>query len=116
MLWSRKDATRLRRVIPLDFFEHRAAVVAVIAHHDQEHPDAPAKGPDRILSIVQHTMNLARDVKENPDPYKSAAAGINARRLGQIDPQLLRLAARVLADLPSLVIDTVPTHELWGAE
>lgn len=107
MLWSRREATRLRRVIPLDMFGARAVVVAVVAQHDQEHPDAPATGQDRVLSIVGHTVELARDVRAHPDRYASAAAGINAHRIGQIDPQLLRLAPAVLKALPGLVADAV---------
>lgn len=107
MLWSRREAARLRRVVPVDLFGGRAAVVAVIAHHDQEHPDAPATGQDRVLSILGHTVELARDVRAHPDRYASAAAGINAHRTGQIDPQLLRLAPAVLKALPGLAAGAV---------
>lgn len=101
MLWSRRDATRLRRTIPLSLFGGLAAVAAVIDHHDRTHSTAPAAGEARVQSIVAHTIALAADVDAHPDRY-SAAHGLHARSRGDVDPMLLARARSVLAELPRL--------------
>lgn len=101
MLWSRRDATRLRRRIPLSLFGGQAAVAAVIDDHDRTRPAAPAHGEARVQSIVAHTIALAADVDAHPDRY-SAAHGLHARSRGDVDPMLLARARSVLAELPRL--------------
>jgi hypothetical protein len=106
MLWDRRTAARWLRLLGVDHFAGRVAygpsIAAVIDHHDRTHPEAAARGPARIASIVAHTQQLAADVRERPDHYTDAAAGLNARRLGDVDPQLLRHAAGVLTRLPAI--------------
>ena len=101
MLWSRRDATRLRRRIPVSLFGGLAAVAAVIDDHDRTRPTAPADGEARVQSIVAHAIALAGDVDAHPDRY-SAAHGLHARSRGDVDPMLLARARSVLAELPRL--------------
>jgi hypothetical protein len=101
MLWSRRDATRLRRTIPQSLFGGLAAVAAVIDDHDRTRPTAPAAGEARVQSIVAHTIALAADVEAHPDRY-SAAHGLHARSRGDVDPMLLARARSVLTELPRL--------------
>lgn len=99
MIWSRKRARRTLRRMPPSMFGQHAAVAAIVDDHDRRHPDAPPEGTERVLSIVTHTQALRRERVSHPERF-TAAAGINARRNGAPDPQLLALAGQVLAWLP----------------
>lgn len=99
ILWSRAKARRTLRWVRPDMFGHYAAVVAVVDDHDRRNPDAPAEGPDRVLSIVGHAQRLRQELVDHPERF-DAAAGINARRTDVPDPQLLALAGQVLTWLP----------------
>jgi len=102
LLWSRARARRTMRWTPPQMFGHYAAVVAVVDDHDRRHPDAPAEGPERVLSIAAHARRLRQEQVDHPERF-TAAAGINARCTGAPDPQLLALAGRVLTWLPLIV-------------
>lgn len=54
-------------------------------------PEAPAAGPGRVVSIAEHAQQLRQELVEHPQRF-DAAAGINARRAGAPEPQLLALA------------------------
>lgn len=99
IVWSRSRARRTLRWVTPSMFGGRAAVVAVVDDHDRRNPDAPLEGPDRALSIASHAQRLRQELVDHPERF-TAAAGINARRTGAPDPQLLALAGQVLAWLP----------------
>lgn len=99
ILWSRTRALRAQRWVRPSMFGMYAAVAAVVDDHDRRHPNAPADGLERIASITAHAHRLHQEQLEHPDRF-SAAAGLNARRFGTPDPQLLALAGRVLRWLP----------------
>ncbi|MBX9244646.1 hypothetical protein ICW40_07460 [Actinotalea ferrariae] len=102
LVWSRAKARRTLRWVRPDMFGAYAAAVAVVDDHDRRHPDAPAEGPRRVLSIAAHAQRLRQDLVDHPERF-TAAAGINARASGAPDPQLLALAGQVLGWLPLIV-------------
>ena len=108
MLWDRRDARKWLAMLGTRFFggqtAYGAAIAAAIDDHDRRHPEAPARGPERVMSIVQHMRQLVDDVHARPDYYSDAAAGLNASRRGEVDPNLLRLAAGALAQLPRITV------------
>lgn len=114
IIWSRARARRTLRWIQPNMFGHYAAVVAIIDDHDRRHPDAPAEGPDRVLSIAAHARRLRQETIDHPERF-DAAAGINARRTGAPDPQLLARAGAVLTWLP-LIATHSGNHDQDGAE
>ncbi|MFS0703246.1 hypothetical protein AB6N23_01865 [Cellulomonas sp. 179-A 9B4 NHS] len=107
MLWSRREATRLLRQLGgPQYFAGRAhlgaTIAALIASHDHALPDAPMQGPERVLSVFERAGVIARDVRENPDRYRDAAAGMRAHHSGGIDLTLLRHAAAARLELPRI--------------
>jgi hypothetical protein len=112
IIWSRARArARARRTlrwIQPNMFGHYAAVAAIVDDHDRRHPDAPAEGPDRVLSIAAHAQRLRQETIDHPERF-NAAAGINARCTGAPDPQLLARAGAVLTWLPLIATDTTAT-------
>lgn len=76
----------------------------MIDDHDRHHPDAPASGPARVVSVVEHARRLAEDVRARPGYYADAAQGINARRTGEVDRVYLRHAAAVVQRLPVVAV------------
>ena len=102
LVWSRARARRILRRYSPSMFGREAAVVAIVDDHDRRNPHAPAEGPQRVLSIVQHTLRVQREITEEPERF-TAAAGMNARRAGAPDPALLIHAAGVLTWLPGIV-------------
>ena len=105
ILWSRSKARRTLRWIRPDMFGQYGAVVAIVDDHDRRRPEAAAEGPDRVVSILDHTQQLRQEVADHPERF-DAAAGVNARRTGAPDPQLLALASQVLTWLP-----LIATHD-----
>lgn len=105
MLWSRRRARRLRRHLGVAIFAGHAAVAAVIQDHDERWPEAPGEGPERVLSIARHALELVREIRDEPERF-TAAAGLEAQRHGRADPALLVHASRVLAWLPTLATAT----------
>ena len=116
MLWDRRAARKWLALLGTTHFAgqvaYGAAIAAAIDDHDSRHPDGPRRGPERVMSIVQHVRQLVDDVHEHPERYADAAAGLNAQRLGHVDPNLLRLAAGALSQLPRLAaVGDQPTLE-----
>ena len=105
LVWSRARARRILRRYSPSMFGREAAVVAIVADHDRRNPCAPGEGPERVFSIVQHTLRLQREITEEPERF-TAAAGMAARRAGAPDPALLIHAAAVLSWLPGIVTYT----------
>ena len=105
IVWSRSKARRTLRWVRPDMFGQYGAVVAVVDDHDRRRPDAPAEGPGRVVSIAEHAQRLRHELVNHPERF-DAAAGINARRTGAPDPQLLALAGQVLTWLP-----LIATHD-----
>ena len=107
MLWSLHRARRIRRRMRASQFAGKAAVFAVIDDHDRRNPDAPATGPDRVLSIVEHTMRLQDEIRDHPERF-SPAVSLNV----EPDPTLLLRADAVLRWLPRLITaPTLPTSD-----
>lgn len=108
MLWDRRAARKWLANLGATFFGGRTAygatIAAAIDDHDRRHPEAPARGSERVMSIVQHMRQLVDDVHAHPDHYSDAAAGLNASRRGEVDPNLLRLAAGALSQLPRIAV------------
>lgn len=96
-------------------FGQYGAVVAVVHDHDRRNPGAPAYGPEPVLSIAAHAQRLRRELVDHPERI-DAAAGINARRTGAPDPQLLALAGQVLTWLPLIVTHASVQDESADAE
>lgn len=115
MLWSRKAAARWLRLLGVDHFAGittlGAPIAAVIDDHDRTHPDAPADGPERVVSIVDHARWLADDVRAHPDYYADAAQGINARSAGEVDRLFLRHAPAVVRRLPVVAVVGEPRED-----
>ena len=105
IVWSRARARRTMRWVQSSMFGQFGAVVAVVDDHDRRNPDAPVEGPERVLSIAAHAQRLRQELVDHPERF-TAAAGINARRTGAPDPQLLALAGQVLTWLPQVATDT----------
>lgn len=110
LVWSRARARRTLRWVTPSMFGRYAAVVAVVDDHDRRNPAAPAEGPERVLSIAAHAQRLRQEQVDHPDRF-TAAAGINARRTGAPDPQLLALAGQVLAWLPLIATHTTEEQD-----
>ena len=102
MLWSRARARRILRRMSPSLFAGHAAVVAVVDDHDRRNPHAPAEGEARVLSIVQHTMDLRQEIIDHPERF-TPAAGLEAHRTGAPDPALLIHANAVLKWLPTII-------------
>lgn len=120
MLWDRRAARKWLTMLGPAYFGGQvafgAAIAAAIDDHDRRHPDAPGRGPNRVLSIATHLRRLVDEVSEHPERYSDAAAGLNAHRQGDVDPNLLRLAAGALTQLPRLaVVGDEPRAEVGGA-
>lgn len=106
IVWSRAKARRTPRCVRPDMFGQYGAVVAVVADHDRRRPEAPAEGPGRVVGIATHAQQLRQELADHHPERFDAAAGINARRTGAPDPQLLALAGQVLTWLP-----LIATHD-----
>lgn len=122
MLWDRRAAALARTHVPDHMYAGRAAVAALIADHDEQHPDAPQDGPGRVTSIFDHMLDRRDDVERvraarrdrtttgpgaGHDPY-GAVAAIAARAAGRPDPTLLARAGHALTCLPLLAAPSAP--------
>lgn len=108
MLWSRRMAAKWLRMLGAEHFSGLVAygpsIAAVIDDHDRRHPEAPADGEGRVMSIVEHASRLAADVRANPGAYTDPVQSMYARATGEVNLQLLRLAPAVVHELPRLVV------------
>lgn len=109
MFWDAQFSRRVYQELTPDAFEGRAAIAAVISDHDKRHPQAPAGGVDRVLSIVavfhehagraqgwrrqQRQWKAAGGAGPGPvNPYRS----VTALAPGQLDPALLARAGTMM--------------------
>lgn len=55
-------------------FGRYGAVAAGVDDHDRRHPDAPAEGPELVLSIAGHAQRLRQETIDHPERFDAPPA------------------------------------------